>query len=65
MNEALAGTQLHAVFRLLDGRLALNEAPPIDMVVCGGAAMILMGLNSRDAHPRCIAGIPHAVETPT
>lgn len=47
MTEVLTGQQLEEVFRLLDGRLARNEAPPVRMVVCGGAAMIVTGLLSR------------------
>ncbi len=47
MNKSFAEQQLNAVFKLLDGRLARNEAPPVRMVVCGGAAMIVTGLLSR------------------
>ena len=46
MNEALTGQQLEQVFKLLDGRLARNQAPRVRMVVCGGAAMIVTGLLS-------------------
>ena len=39
--------QLDDVFTLLDGRLARNQSSPIHIVVCGGAALIGMGLLSR------------------
>ena len=47
MSEALSEQQLDRVFRLLSGRLERNEAAPVGMVVCGGAAMIVTGLLSR------------------
>lgn len=47
MSEELSGHQLDQVLRLLGARLARNEAPPVRIVVCGGAAMIVMGLLSR------------------
>lgn len=47
MEPPLTGQQLDHVFRLLDRRLALNGAPPVRMAVCGGAAMIVMGLLTR------------------
>lgn len=47
MNNSLTGQQLDGVFKLLNGRLERNEAPPIGIVVCGGAAMIVTGLLSR------------------
>jgi hypothetical protein len=47
MNEPFSGQQLDQVFRLLGGRLARNGAPPVEVVVCGGAAMIVTGLLSR------------------
>ncbi len=47
MSESLTGKQLDTVFKLLDGRLARNEAQPVGIVVCGGAALIVTGLLSR------------------
>jgi hypothetical protein len=47
MSELLTEERLQAVFGLLDGRLARNEALPVGIVVCGGAAMIATGLLSR------------------
>ncbi len=47
MNDNLSGQQLDDVFKLLGGRLARNEAAPVGIVVCGGAAMIVTGLLSR------------------
>ena len=46
MIENLSGQQLGQVFRLLGGRLTRNEAPPVGIVVCGGAALIVTGLSS-------------------
>jgi hypothetical protein len=39
--------QLVRVFRLLAGRLALDEAPAYRLVVCGGTSLIAMGLVAR------------------
>jgi len=47
MPTALSRPQIDHVLELLGGRLARNEAPPVRMVVCGGAAMIVTGLLSR------------------
>ena len=47
MNIMLGGHNLDDVFRLLDGRLMLAGAPPVHLVVCGGAAMIATGLLRR------------------
>ena len=43
----LSASRLEEVFRLLNGRLSFNNAPPVEMVVCGGAAMIVTGLLRR------------------
>lgn len=45
--EELNSQQLDTAFRLLDGRLMRVGAPPVHLVVCGGAAMIAIGLLSR------------------
>lgn len=47
MFNQLDNHQLDTVFRLLDGRLLRTGAPPVHPVVCGGAAMIAVGLLSR------------------
>ncbi len=47
MKSTLTGQRLDAVFKLLEARLARNEAPAVGIVVCGGAAMIATGLLSR------------------
>lgn len=47
MKEALTGRKIADMLGLLDGRLDRNGAPPIGIVVCGGAAMIVTGLLSR------------------
>lgn len=47
MCEEMDNQQLDTVFRLLDGRLMRAGAPPVHLVVCGGAAMIAAGLLSR------------------
>ena len=47
MIKDLDGQQLDTVFRLLDGRLMRAGAQPVHLVVCGGAAMIAVGLLSR------------------
>jgi len=47
MSGCLSAQQIDQVFRSLGGRLARNEAPPVGIVVCGGAAMIVTGLLSR------------------
>jgi hypothetical protein len=47
MENGLSGQDLDTVFRLLDGRLSRNESSPARIVVCGGAALIVMGLFSR------------------
>ncbi|MCK5863230.1 MAG: hypothetical protein KAH38_12145 [Candidatus Hydrogenedentes bacterium] len=47
MEESLTGRQLDAVFKLLNGRLERNGAHPVEIVVCGGAALIVTGLLSR------------------
>jgi len=43
----MSSRQLDEVFRLLDGRLMIAGAPPVHLVVCGGAALIAIGLLSR------------------
>lgn len=69
MNEQLNGQGLDEVFRLLDGRLTRLGAPPVHLVVCGGAALIAVGLLSRttrdvdvvallDEHQCLIAPVP-------
>ena len=47
MRNGMSEQRLDAVFRLLAGRLARSESPPAGLVVCGGAALIAMGLSSR------------------
>ena len=44
MLEEMDNHQLDTVFRLLDGRLMRAGASPVHLVVCGGAAMIAVGL---------------------
>ncbi len=39
--------QFKQAFHLLNGRLALSKAPPYRIVVCGGAALLAVGLASR------------------
>lgn len=43
----LAYEQFEEAFQLLNGRLALAEAPPYRLVVCGGTALLAMGLATR------------------
>jgi len=43
----LAYEQFEEAFRLLNGRLALAGAPPYRLVVCGGTALLAMGLATR------------------
>lgn len=45
--KPFAQQQLDIVFELLDGRLARYMAPPARLVVCGGAALIAVGLLRR------------------
>ena len=47
MIKDLDNQQLDTVFRLLDGRLMRAGASPVHLVVCGGAAMIAVGLLAR------------------
>lgn len=47
MIKELNSHQLDSAFHLLDGRLMRADAPPVHMVVCGGAAMIAIGLLAR------------------
>jgi hypothetical protein len=47
MSNGLTSQQLDEAFRLLNGRLTLRDAPPVHIVVCGGAAMIALHLLSR------------------
>lgn len=47
MCYALTEQKIAEVFGLLDKRLAQNAGPPIGIVVCGGAALIVTGLLSR------------------
>ncbi len=47
MNYELNSQQLDEVFRLLDGRLMRADAPSVHLVVCGGAAMIAVGILAR------------------
>ncbi|NLV41249.1 MAG: hypothetical protein GXY15_08465 [Candidatus Hydrogenedentes bacterium] len=39
--------QLDAAFRIMNGLLVRSEAPPVHLVVCGGAALIAAGLIAR------------------
>lgn len=45
--NSMPSNRLHEVFELLNARLVRNEAPPVGMVVCGGAALIALDLVSR------------------
>jgi hypothetical protein len=47
MQSAMDNQQLDMALRLLDGRLMRVSAPPVHLVVCGGAAMIAAGLLAR------------------
>lgn len=47
MSSALSNERIQQVLELLNGRLARNDAPPVGIVVCGGAALIMLGLNPR------------------
>ncbi len=47
MNEGLDNQQLDNALRLLDGLLVRSGAPPVHLVVCGGAALIAAGLIAR------------------
>ncbi|MCF6285345.1 MAG: hypothetical protein L3K26_09170 [Candidatus Hydrogenedentes bacterium] len=69
MLEVLTGQQIEEVFRLLGGRLKRNGSPPVGIVVCGGAAMIVLELLPRtttdvdivamlDASQKLVAPVP-------
>ena len=62
MKEVLTRQQLDAAFRLLEGRLARNNAPPVAMVICGGAALIAMDLLSRTTADVDIVALIDAAE---
>lgn len=47
MPNVLTEPEIHRVLKLLNARLIRNGAPPIAIVVCGGAALIVLGLNQR------------------
>jgi hypothetical protein len=47
MRRDLSSDTLGGVFRLLSAGLARRDAPPIGLVVCGGAALIATGLRRR------------------
>ena len=44
MNKKINSEILAKALKLLSGRLELDGSPPVDMVVCGGAALIALGL---------------------
>jgi hypothetical protein len=47
MSSLLSNSEIERALRLLSGRLARNETPHTGIVVCGGAALIMLGLNQR------------------
>ncbi len=47
MIKSLNNQGIDQALRLLDGRLVQAGAPPVNLVVCGGAALIMAGLLSR------------------
>ncbi len=73
MYEELNSHSLDQVFQLLASRLLRNGAPPVQLVVCGGAAMIATGLLSRttrdvdiiaflDDAQRLVAPVPYLLK---
>jgi len=47
MRSSLSDSEIQRALDLLSGRLARNGAAPTGIVVCGGAALIVLGLNQR------------------
>lgn len=47
MSASLSNPEIERALSLLNGRLARNGAPPTGIVVCGGAALIVLNLNPR------------------
>lgn len=46
-NNSLIDPDFDPAFRLLNGRLGLADAPAFHLVVCGGTALVAMGLVTR------------------
>lgn len=47
MKSAITQSNIAQTFRLLAGRLDLAQTEPVRLVVCGGSALIAMGLRQR------------------
>lgn len=47
MYNSLSNPEIQQALELLNGRLARNGAPATGLAVCGGAALIMLGLNQR------------------
>ncbi len=47
MSEMLTKEALDGAFRLLSGKLELVQSEPVRLVICGGSALIAMGLRQR------------------
>ena len=65
----IGSVELDKALRLLGGHLRLQGAPPMDLVVCGGAALLVRGLQTRttqdvdilafmDANRKLVAPVP-------
>lgn len=44
MKPSITRTNIDQTFKLLAGRLDLDQTEPVQLVVCGGSALIVMGL---------------------
>src|ERR1700733_1385152 len=47
MGEILTKEAIDKAFRLLSGRLELADSKPVRLVICGGSALLAMGLRQR------------------
>ncbi|MBL7645601.1 MAG: hypothetical protein JNK74_05355 [Candidatus Hydrogenedentes bacterium] len=63
MPHSLSDSEIQRTLNLLNGRLARNGAPPTGIVVCGGAALIVLGLNQRTTNDVDIVALSDEART--
>lgn len=60
MTEEITKDALDRAFRLLSGRLDSMRAETVRLVICGGSALIAMGLRSRTTHDADVVALMNA-----
>lgn len=60
MNQELTKEALERAFKLLSGRLDLMQAEPVRLVICGGSALIAMGLRQRTTNDADVIAVLNA-----